>query len=96
MPVDSQGNYQMNPQVSRAMDTGAATPAAGTEPDQIVLSRNPDGSWTCDDGDGQPSQHASLSEALDYAKDYYSGGEPDGDEGSEQPDTSQSSEELNG
>lgn len=93
-PVDSQGNYQMNPQVSSAMDQGA--PQSSEPESQIILTKMSDGTITCDDGSGQPSVHDNVDDALNYAKQSLGGDQSDMAAGSEQPDTSQSSEEMNG
>ena len=40
-------------------------PAGGMS---VTITDNGDGTFSCDDGSGQPSQHASFDEAADYAK----------------------------
>lgn len=72
--------YQMNPQVGRAMGAAPSAPAAPEQPTQtITLTKNPDGTVTCDDGTGTPSVHQSVDEALSYA------GQKLGASGGEQP-----------
>jgi hypothetical protein len=81
MPVDSTGKYQMNDQRSRAMDMGTTTaqPAQTAQPMSVTLTKNPDGTVSCDDGSGNPSVHPSLDEALSYAQEALGDGESEPD-----------------
>jgi hypothetical protein len=97
-PVDKSGKYRMNPEQSRAADSmPPATPiaapgaVAGAGDQTITLTIKPDGTATCDSGDGKPMPYASVDEALDAVKAQYGandtadqGGDPSaGDGGSE-------------
>lgn len=73
--------YQMNPQIGRAMAQEPVPQADGDAGAQtITLTKNPDGTVTCDDGTGQPTTHQSVDEALTYASQKLGGAEPAGDE----------------
>jgi len=83
--------YSMNPQRRRHMTGGAprAGKAAGAtadlgmgtgeeQPQSVTITRQNDGSFSCDCG-AEPSAHATLAAALDYAEMTLGGGEA-GDE----------------
>lgn len=60
----------------RSAPAPKATPDPAADPMQdqsaggmsVTITDNGDGTFSCDDGSGQPSQHASFDEAADYAK----------------------------
>jgi hypothetical protein len=66
----------MNPGVAAMHGTPAAAPPEESDEGQtITITKNSDGTVTCDDGSGQPTEHKSLDEALDYAKNALGGEE---------------------
>lgn len=90
MPLDKSGSYHMNPQAARMHDmagdmgTGTAEQPLAT----VTLTKNADGTITCDDGTGQPSVHDNMQEALDYAGMKLGGDEEAGEMGGAEPSDS--------
>lgn len=86
--MDKSGKYHANPSMARAADSMSAAPAV-TDPNadpnaqgqSITLTKNPDGTVTCDCGDGKPMPYGSVDEALDAAKSMLGGGEMGSDDG---------------
>lgn len=74
MPQDKAGAFHMNPANARMHDT-AAPPVTEEPTATVTLTKNADGTITCDDGTGQPSTHDNMQEALDYAGMKLGGGE---------------------
>lgn len=90
MPLDKTGKYRMNPEQSRAADSmpkpaPIAAPGAGDGAgDQtITLTIKPDGTATCDSGDGKPMPYSSVDEALDAVKAQYGSRDESADQGSD-------------
>lgn len=72
MPLGKDGAFNMNPQQSRGRDAAMAAPPIAAPADDgmgdttITLTKKPDGTVTCDKGDGsEPMPYKSMGEALD-------------------------------
>lgn len=92
------GGFHPNPQVAAMHNKAAAGPAAappamaapadpmmGDQPKSVTLTEQPDGSYSIDDGSGQPVMAASLDEAMQHMQTMMGGDEmadnPTGDTG---------------
>lgn len=78
-PLGKDGAFNMNPQQSRGRDAAMAAPAIappaaddGSGDTTITLTMKPDGTVTCDNGDGTgPMPYKSMGEALDSLQQQY-------------------------
>lgn len=92
------GGFHPNPQVAAMHNKAAAGPAAAppamaapadpmaaAQPQTVTLTAQPDGSYSLDDGSGQPVMAASLDEAMQHIQTMMGGDEmadnPTGDTG---------------
>lgn len=85
--------FQPNPQVAAMHNKAAAAPPAapppdpmaGAQPQTVTLTAQPDGSYSLDDGSGQPVMAASLDEAMQHIQTMMGGDmsdeAPEGDTG---------------
>lgn len=97
MSPATKSGFQPNPQIA-AMHNRAAAPAAAppamaapadpmaaAQPQTVTLTAQPDGSYSLDDGSGQPVMAASLDEAMQHIQTMMGGDEmadnPTGDTG---------------
>lgn len=80
-PVGKDGAFNMNPQQSRGRDAAMAAPTIAPPAAEdamggdttITLTMKPDGTVTCDCGDGTgPMPYKSMGEALDSLQQQYS------------------------
>lgn len=64
---DSEGEAPPKKDIAPPEKNGnVADPLADLAAETITLTKNPDGTVSCDDGSGEPSVHASMAEALEY------------------------------